>query len=543
MNDWTKTLLLIGVAGLAFGLVQLTKPTGAKVALLSDQGAPLVTELGNPLDVAALEVVSFDEQAVRTRAFKVESDGKSWRIPSAFNYPADAQDGVAKAASAFAGLIKERVVSDQKTDHAKYGLIDPTDDAAISSQNRGTRVTFKNASGRALVDVIIGRPIDPADDADGRVGPKRRYIREAGKPRVYVTTIDGSFSTKFVDWVETDLLKVKSESVQLLEVDRYNINDQTGRLENPKTLTMSRSRIGPSNPGDPVQSIPGSWGPWTVAADPPPSGPGAGEKVADGRILQALNALASLKIVGVQPKPANLMRALASAEKSVALDAADQVSLRRHGFYIAQGLGLVANEGTLTVKSDDGVLYQIMLGELATEADAAASGGRVGGESKEDAKDGAKPDAKADAKADAKSDAKSEAKTDARFVMVLTDFDPKVFPEIPKPAELTALEAKEQGEAPAVSEATKKELEAARKAYQAKLDERQAKVDAGKKRAAELSTRFAQWYYLVDLKSLDLIRPARQEVVVADAPPPGGAGAAPAGAPANMPSFPPTPMQ
>ena len=518
MTPWIKTTIFLVAAGAAVSLVALTRPTSRQVALIADQGTPLTPELKSPLDLRSLEVISYDEQAVTVRAFKVESDGKNWKIPSAFNYAADAQEGVAKAASAFIGIVRERFVSDNKNDFAKYGVIDPTDEASLATNNRGTKVTFRDAAGKSVVDVIIGKPVD-ASEPRALVGPRKRYIREAGTNRTYVTTIDGAFSTKFVDWVETDLLKLTADKIKILEVDRYSIDEQTGKIKNPTTLKLSRNRAA-SQPMDGQPPAPGAWTGWDIAAEPPPGGPSESEKIDDDRITAGLTALSQLKIVGVQPKPANLVKALSKAENSVALDVNDQLSLRKHGFFIAQQLGLVANEGTLTVTQDDGVVYQLMLGELASEADAAAAGGQVGGDA------AAKP-------ADAAGAAKEEKKTDARFVMVITNFDEATIPLPSKTALLFELEAKEQAELPNLTDETKAALEPLRTAYQDKVDARAKAVAAGKKRADELASRFAAWYYLVDLKSLAQIRPSRDEVVVKK-----DASLTPPGTPPGIPQLP-----
>lgn len=534
MTPWTKTALCLVAASAAVGLVVISRPASRQLQLISDQGTPLTPDLKNPLDLRSLEVISYDEEAVKVRAFKVESDGKNWKIPSAFNYPADAQEGVAKAASAFTGIVRERFVSDNKNDFAKYGVIDPSDEASLATNNRGTKVTFRDAAGKSVVDVIIGKPVD-ASQPSAQVGPRKRYIRETGKNRTFVTTIDGAFSTKFVDWVETDLLKLTADKVKILEVDRYNIDEQTGKIKNPTTLKLSRNRA-PAAPADGAPPMPAAWTGWDIAAEPPPGGPNESEKIDNDRITAGLATLSQLKIVGVQPKPANLVKALSKAENSVALDVNDQLSLRKHGFFIAQQLGLVANEGTLTVTQDDGVVYQLMLGELASEADAAAAGGQVGGDAVAVGTDSKDAKTVTDSGNEAaKDDSKEQKKTDARFVMVIANFDDATIPTPSKTAQLVDLEAKEQAELPNLTDETKAALEPLRMAYQDKVDARTKAVAAGKKRADELASRFASWYYLVDLKSLGQIRPNRDEVVIKKE-------AGPGTAPPSIPSLP-LPMQ
>ncbi|MCA3006533.1 MAG: DUF4340 domain-containing protein [Planctomycetaceae bacterium] len=521
MNLWPTTLALIAAAGVAVGVVAMTRPAPRTVDVLADVGAALTPELTDPLAVRSLSVVSFDEQAVRVRAFEVASDGKQWTVPSAFNYPADATEKMAQAATAFVGLKRERVVSDNKADHAKLGVLDPTDETAVGTTGRGTRVTMRDASGKVLADLIIG-PAAPAAEG-GTANAARRYVREAGKPRVYVSTIEGAFSTRFADWVETDLLKLRADQVTRVDIQRYSIDEKTGRVSSPSAVGLGRARVSadPSKPAD--QFSP--WGPWTLEASPG-GPPAAGESVNSTRAQDALNALAALRITGVRPKPANLVKLLSAADASVALSPADQASLQRHGFFVASDGALVANEGQMSVRADDGVVYSLWFGELASEADAAASGGQVGGQSAGEQKAGSEGEA-------------ATRKTSSRFVMVTTSFDESVHTAPAEPAELTTLKAAEAAttaEAP-LSEDQKKRLSELRASHQTALDAHKAKVDEARKRSAELARRFAAWYYLVDLQSLDAIRPTREQLIQAAQP---AAGSAPANA--DTPPFPPTPL-
>jgi len=513
MNHWTKTLSLVAVAGAAVAVTLFTRPANRQVTMLSDQGAPLAPDLKDALDIRSIEVVSFDEQAVKTRGFKVESDGKQWTIPSANNYPADAQEGVSRAAAAFSGLIRERVVSENKLDFGKFGVIDPSDPGAVASAGGlGTRVTIKDASGRALVDVILGKAVVSTDV--NQTAAKKRYVREAGKSRVFITTIEGAFSTRFVDWVETDLLKFQTETAAQVLISRYNIDPKTRRTTAPVVLTLKRTRMTDATMVNAAPDAAKPWGPWQLTSEP--GGPPASdEKIADSKIADALTALTQLRIAGVKPKPANLMRMLSTASNELALQITDQISLQQHGFYVSAEGGLVSNEGQMIISCDDGVTYTLMLGELAGESDVSASGGQVGA-----ATDPNSPD----------------KKTDSRFVMVLASFDPAQVASPGKSTELLATEAAAAAMAndPAnpPTEELKSKLDTLTKQHTDALLAHGKKLEAGQKRADDLAKRFSAWYYLVDLKSLDQLRPTRESLVSKVAPPP-----------TPPPMFPPTPMQ
>ena len=123
-------------------------------------------ELTNPLDVTRLEIVQFDEASHQCKKpFEVAQvmgrDGKSrWAIPSHFDYPADAKDHLADAASLLMDIksINTAPGMDEKQGdltqenirrlHNEYGVVDP-DPATVKSSDTGvgTRITLKNKEG------------------------------------------------------------------------------------------------------------------------------------------------------------------------------------------------------------------------------------------------------------------------------------------------------------------------------------------------------------------------------------------------------------
>ncbi len=100
MNENTKTFALIAAAGAVLFLAFATKPSTPTLPAQDVVGKPLFPDLGDPLAVKRMKVVSFDEATSRAREFEVAQDGKGWSLPSHKNYPADAKDQVAAAVAA-----------------------------------------------------------------------------------------------------------------------------------------------------------------------------------------------------------------------------------------------------------------------------------------------------------------------------------------------------------------------------------------------------------------------------------------------------------
>ena len=492
-NPWLRTLSLAAAAGGMIAIVVATRPSDKPYSgAASDQGAALTPELIDPQKVVSLEVIGWDAQDARPRAFKVSFENGKWVIPSAFDYPVDATQNMAAAASSFIGALKERIVTDQVAEHARLGVVAPDDSSSTTASGHGTRVTMRDTAGKVVADVIVGSPVPDPDAAPG-APPAKRYVREVGKNRVYTTTLNQAYSTRFADWVQTDLLQLTVDKVQRIGIDRYRIDEQRGTLTDVKSTTLTRPAPPPTSPN---QSPPTQ--PWTLVSSEGAVPPGAA--VNQARVDDMLNALATLKIIGVRPKPANLARLMSGEKSEGQISPGDQASLQRHGFFISGTGTLVANEGSMTVQCADGVLYTLWIGELATD------------DSTKDQAQGASPPPAPDAKA---------KPADGRYMMVTVSFDEALVGNAPtKPQALIDLEAQSAASTPEkpLSDDAKAQLANLSVAFKAQSDGFANRTKAGRDRQFALAKRFAGWYYVVDATSLAKLRPTREELVSQVAP-------------------------
>lgn len=490
MNDTTKTLLAVLVAAGLASAAWLTAPSPRAAAQFSDVGQLLSPSLTDPLAAKSLEIISFDPNTASFSAFKVEFDGKQWVIPSHSSYPADAETKMAEAAAAFVGLHKESVVSDSPADHAALGVLAPDDDAA-PLEGRGTRVVIRDANGALLSELILGREL-PADP-NAQAPSNKRYVRLAGANRVYTTTLTGSVSTRFTDWIETDPLRASSGAdILVVASNRHRIDDKTGSTTDHQRVALTRA-MGPE--GVPTE--------WSLDAEPggPPT---ADQEINLAKADQLLNALNSLKIVGVRPKPANLASVLAgTAPPNASINAADMLSLQSRGFYLTERNSLVSTMGSLSVGRSDGVRYTLMFGEVAPGAGLELSAG-IGAAERA-------PDAPAES-------------TTHRYLFVTATFDESLLPPAPvaptAPATTTPAEPAPEGSA--ANETTPQEdpaYAAAKAAFDQAVTDRQEKIAQGKQAADALAKRFSPWYYVIDASSFDTLRPSRDELLSAKSTP------------------------
>ena len=338
MNEMKRTIVFCFVASVLAVAAMVVDPGRMTPEIFNDQGETFYPEFTDPQAPKVIEIVDYDEETATARPLKVEfSDGK-WRIPSHYNYPADAADRLAQTAAALIELRKDVIVSDRAQEHATFGVIDPLDQNVTSLSGRGQRVTLKDENDQTLADFIIGNFMENKSSM--------RYMRLPGQNRVYKVESSLGVSAKFEDWIETDLLKLYAGDIRKITVNSYSINERRGSIDNQEKLILRKTA-----------------GKWKLA--------GAGSPNAE-KMNALTSALDSLKIADVQPKPANLSADL-KTRKGVQLSMESVTSLRRKGFFVTRTGQLLSNEGEILVETASGLEYTLRFGEIAP-----ASGGQSG---------------------------------------------------------------------------------------------------------------------------------------------------------------------
>jgi hypothetical protein len=489
------------------------------------------------LAVKSLEIVTYDEATATPHQFKVAVSQRGWSLPSRFDYPADAKDQVAEAASGLMNLKVMEVASDSVADHKEYGLVDPTEkNLSAGATGVGTRVTMKDGGGKVLLDLIIGKQVPGKTDL--------RYVRRVGQDQAFTTAakID-RLSTKFEDWIEKNLLKFNKFDLKQVELADYQVDLDLGTISPRGEITAVNN-----DPNEPK---------WLIGANKvfdPRSKQGiqfiekklADDQEANAEVLDKLTtALDDLKIVDVAKKPTGLTADLRTNE-DFAKNAESRKSLMDCGFAIVPLEGkrqIFSNQGEVRVVMKTGVEYILRFGAIA-----AGTGG--GSSAKEQAKD--KPKDSKDAKDDKKEE-KKDASGSNRYLFITAEFraDALPKPELEKLPELPKEEKKEEpkkddakkaeakkddakkdeSKKPAEKAGDKKDAPADAKKDEKKPEEIKAerdriekenkrkqeefdkKVEDGKKEVKELNDRFAEWYYVISDDVFRKIRVNREELI------------------------------
>ena len=246
MNATNRTLTFVAVAVFSalasFGVKYVNRPVAS--VDFADIGQDFFAEFKDPLKATALSVAKYDSDAKEALTFSVQQNDKGqWIIPSHQDYPAEAKDRLAQTATSFMGVRKLALQSRSKDDWGRYGVADPSDEVAVDSnikegqkdESRGTRVTLRDSGGNALVDLIIGKPVE------GR--SQHFYVRLPEKNNVYIAEINADLSAKFSDWIEPDLLKLNQNDIVKVVVDRYSVDEEKGEIVDAEKLEFDKDSL------------------------------------------------------------------------------------------------------------------------------------------------------------------------------------------------------------------------------------------------------------------------------------------------------------
>lgn len=528
----TGLFLLGGLGILLLGSAVQPRFKSSKVE--PEEQRMLFPELSDASKAASLEIVSYDDELSTLHPFKVLQSGGVWVLPAHQNYPADAKEQLAAAATALVDLKMLDVVSKSPGDHETYGVIEPDPEKIKPGMTGvGQLIEIRDGSGSKLARLIVGKEDKRRVGADAG-GRTLRFVRKAGQDPVYRVEVDTSkFTTSFDDWIEKDLLKLSPWDVRRLGLEDYALvavesNGRVGvqldrkyRVDlayDDKDAKWSLLKLEAfSKEGEPKEE---------KLAD--------GEELASGKLNDLRNALGDLKIVDVARKPSGLSGEL-KAEESFTNDREAVTSMQQRGFLPLKTGEILSTDGETIVGMKDGVEYVLRFGAPTT----------VAGDSKAADKD----DEEVKEGKEAESEKGAGGETSGRYLLVMARFNeqlldqPKLdlLPDVPDNSAKKDEDGGKDGEKkdgekkddeatddkkPDAAESLKKADEAEAAAQVAlenrrrverenrrKQDDYNDKVKAAQKRVRELNGRFADWYYVVSDKEYEKIHLGRNSMV------------------------------
>ena len=443
MDENKKTLWFAGVAAVLMILAIVIAPGRITPEAFIDQGEPFFADFVDPNEATTLEVIDYNKTTNTSTPFKVTFENGKWSIPSHFNYPADGQTRLASTAAAIIQIKKDDYRSSVIAEHERFNVVDPMDENA-ALEGRGQRITIKGKGDKILADLIIG---DTVENKSGF-----RFVRVPEQSRVYAAKTDLEISTKFEDWIESDLLKANRNKINKVVINDYTINERTISINQRDRLTLEK--------GDSDK--------WK--ADKMKSS----EQVDDTKFNQLLTTLVELKIVDVRPKPEGLSQSLKGTSGDKTISREDRLSLQSKGFYFSSDGQLLSNEGDMLVYTEDGVVYTLRFGEVVI-----GGGAQVG---------------------------ETGAAAESRYIFITTHIDSSSLREPAKPLNE---DYKTKPDSLYTSEDFKS------KELTQKWDKWKRDSENARKLNSELNQRFADWYYVISSKSFDNLRLRRKDLVIA----------------------------
>ena len=417
MNESARTITYVVVAFVAVGLALVLNPPREitpESLTKANVGKEFYPDFKPGRCATSIRVVAFDETKAKQRIFGVKLENGKWTIPTRHNYPADGADRLAKTATSVRRIKREELASNSVEDQEKLGVLDPLDKDLTKLKGRGQRITL-NKGDTALVDLIIGKQLKDR--------PGFFYIRKPDEQATYVSKVSIELSTKFADWIETDLLKLDRNDLTEMEVVmNFEFQNANGR---PKVAPGETNALVRDKPADP----------WKL------EGLEAGEEVNVTKVNEMVTALDDLKLVGVRPKPKGFKPDLTFDREFVKKQSdLDELvhDLHDRGFELVPDvenkmLKMYGDAGELIAGTNKGVVYTLKFGSvfLGDETEI-----EVGGAADKDEKpaDTEAADDKTKAKA-------NEGKQSSRYLFVTAGFDEKFLgpaPEKPAPPEEVA---------------------------------------------------------------------------------------------------------
>jgi len=402
MNESTRTMSFLGAAVASLVLAFFFAPaTPRPPDDFSEVGKPFYNEF-DVSSAKSLMVVSFSDNAMEPKTFRVEQKDNKWGIlldpRNNVYYPADGEDRLAKTAASVLDVTREQFVTKDPEQYPALRVVDPLETDVTKLLGRGRRVTLKDGDDNTLADYIIGNKVPKRPNDGGQV---YYYVRKPDDKKVYTAKLNIDLSTKFADWIESNLLKLQGDNIVEMMAHKYtlNVNPLTGgaSLKGEETNILTRDK-----PNDP----------WKLEGLDQEK-----EEVNQEEVNAMTRALEDLKIIGARPKPEQLTAELKSNRK-IEIDENSWRELASKGFYQTPDERFLSSEGQVETLTDAGVKYTFRFGNSITASEDELESGLEG-----DKKEG-------DQEAASKKGAPSQK---GRYVFITTEFVEQGLGPKPKP--------------------------------------------------------------------------------------------------------------
>ncbi|MDA1014254.1 MAG: DUF4340 domain-containing protein [Planctomycetota bacterium] len=452
-QELIKTLAFAGIAVVvavaAYFVDRASLP--AEMKEFAKVGQRFFPDFDDPTKVKGLKVSAISESG-KPEEFIVEYKDDAWRITTHNDYPAEAAQRLARTARSVIGIERTAVVGHRENQWARFGVLDPTDPDLEDKTAAGSRVQLLDESGEPLVDYIIGKKVEGTgseetpDDAVHR--PVRQeggsqtqyYVRAHGESETYRAYLNIDLSTKFADWIEPDLLKVKSNNIADLTIHNYSIEQKVEQVRNGPFIQEQTTPIKKVSEVSHLTKVDFTWKLDGVNEDT--------EELETQKVQDLVDKISGFKIVGIRKKPSKNGKPIINSDLALnqaafeglgqdeirSLIVGVQRDLEKRGFFVdpdssdPRRPNLMSDQGELVAATKEGVVYHVYFGKelFGSESEIAVGGASDVVEKKAEPKpDGKEKDADDE-------DAGVKKKDKNRFVFLKVSFDEQFVADKPE---------------------------------------------------------------------------------------------------------------
>ncbi|HMP79243.1 MAG TPA: DUF4340 domain-containing protein [Pirellulaceae bacterium] len=442
------TTLLMGLAAAATSLVAAIYfpwPTFERTSERINQR--LFVDL-DAKQIRTLEISRVNADKNLLERVLLERRGEKWIFPNHASYTASNAFRIAAVINSLAECTVLELETDKQLDHLKFGVLDMDEpDATRNPGGVGWKVSVRDRNQRVLANLIVGHLVTGAE------GRQKRFVRVPGEPQVYVVDFDAdALSTRFRDWVDSNLLQLQAGNLPGERLARFRIHsyriDPESLKNDPTKLNFYEATLTETNNQPAVTA-------WNVVFD------GAwAEAVPNAEVQQTLqrawSVLPVLMFVDARPKEQTLNQALVKLDDAARVPATYESALQG-GFKAVLDDGrpvrFLATGGELELELASGIRVFVYLGNII-------------------------PAPTGDARL-------------ARIAMLVAEFDESRFPRPAAPTNDDGSPLSEEQQ----------------RTHAREIEQWTAQVKQAQQHAANFNQVHAPWYYALDEDIVNLVRP------------------------------------
>lgn len=440
-----RTLLIAIVAAISSLVAAYFYPWQEAVVQSEVLGEPLFEPYGAGA-VRSIRIEKFDIDRNGLDLIQLDRIGEKWVIPSRENFVATNAFQISLVTSSLneTTILEER--TDEKQDHLKYGVVDPSDYADTPNRSAlGTKIILEGRNRAKLASLIVGRRVGADPGQSGRpLGPGKYFVRIPGQPSVYVVDFNpAALRTDFRRWVDANLFQFNDS----IPISRIAVKDSRidSKTMNPLTRKDNYRAVFAAGQAPSVEvKSENTWKKITMI-------PEISERLTV--IVQQMQAIGMTDAVRKKPELAKLFKSPKPDSTQTDFD-----SLKPYGFLFSEfnhsTYHFDSVGGELEIDFETGVSISLYIGSIAEKS------------STDDLRLG-------------------------HYVIMVAGVNEEAFPVPTQPLEVEDPD----------------ESEAQTRAYLRQVAAREEKIKSAHQRASELNQQYGDWIYVVPEDVIDAIRP------------------------------------